>query len=307
MNTDALDTVAAAREHQQLIDELWDFADPAASEARLSAAATDPANANVRLVLETQVARAVGLGGRFEEALGVLDELGARTGAESEVAVRMLLERGRVLNSSGSPADARPVFESAYELASASGFEHLAIDALHMIAIVAPADEQVALNERAFDLARGASDPRARDWRASLLNNLGWTRFEAGDLDEALALFEEQVVERVRQGKAREIGVARWSVGRALRALGRLDEALASQLDLVQWMAAAELTDSYIEEEIAECLVALGRPEDAAAHFALAAGLLEAAGPGEDPDAERLARLRGLAAQRRTTPEPEMD
>lgn len=83
-----------------------------------------------------------------------------------------------------------------------------------MVAIVAPADEQVALNEWAISLATRASDPRARDWAASLLNNLGWTRFEAGEFGAALALFTEAVKERIRQGKAREIGVARWSVGR---------------------------------------------------------------------------------------------
>jgi len=37
----------------------------------------------------------------------------------------------------------------------------------------------------------------------------------------------------------------------------------------------------------------------------MAAGLLEAAGPGEDPDPDRLARLHSLAGQSITTPEPE--
>lgn len=197
--------VAAARENQQLIDELWDFADPEASEARLRAAATDPANAAVRPILETQVARAMGLGGQFDEGQAVLDEVSSEQAhaLHPELAVRILLERGRILTSSGAADAARQLFESAYDLASRSGFEHLAIDALHMVAIISPADEQVALNEQALSLARDASDPRARDWRASLLNNLGWTRFEAGELDDALALFEEAVAERMLMGKAR--------------------------------------------------------------------------------------------------------
>jgi len=68
-------------------------------------------------------------------------------------------------------------------------------------------------------------------------------------------------------------------------------------------MSAGGLSDSYVEEEIGECLAALGRLGEAAAHFSIAAGLLEAAGPGEDPDPDRLARLRRLADQSITTPE----
>jgi len=234
----------------------------------------------------------------------VLDELTARAPTDPEILVRISLEGGRVLTSSGSPENARPLFETAFERASAAGFEQLAIDALHMAAIVAAPDEQVALNEHALDLARAASDPRARDWRASLLNNLGWTRFEAGELDAALSLFTEAVEERERQGKTREIGVARWSAGRTLRALNRTEEALAAQSDLAAWFSASGLTDSYIEEEIAECLAELGRPDEAVSHFAAAAGLLAAAGPGEDPDPERLARLRGLGGQSMMTPDP---
>ena len=294
--------LVAAQRNQQLIDELWDFADPAASEARFRVAASSARTDEQRPILLTQMARALGLRSRFDEALAVLD--GLATDQNDELAVRVDLERGRVLNTRGSPADARPLFEAAFDRASAAGFEHLAIDALHMVAIVAAPEDQTALNERALGIARAASDPRARDWRASLLNNLGWTKFDAGDLDDALALFEEAVEERVRMGKARELGVARWSVGRVLRALGRTEQALGAQIDLVQWMAAAELTDSYVEEEIGECLVVLGRSSEAASHFALAADLLEAAGPGEDPDPERLTRLRALSAQSSTTPEP---
>lgn len=296
--------VAAARANQRFIDELWDFAHPAASEARFRATAADAPAGQQRDVLTTQVARALGLRGEFDEALAVLDEVAGRAPTDPETVVRVSLERGRVLISSGSPADARPLFEAAFERASAAGFEHLAIDAMHMVAIVAPADEQLALNQQALSLASAASDPRARDWRASLLNNLGWTRFEGGELDDALGLFTEAVEERVRQGKAREIGVARWSVGRTLRALDRTEEALTTQVELAEWMAEAGLTDSYVDEEIAECLTSLGRPAEAAAHFASAADLLEAAGPGEEADPERLARLRGLAGQSMTTPEP---
>jgi Tfp pilus assembly protein PilF len=168
-----------------------------------------------------------------------------------------MLERGRVLNSSGAPQAARPLFESAFDAATAAGFEHLAIDALHMVAIVAPAAEQESLNRQALDLAAAADDPRARQWRGSLLNNLGWTLFERGDLADALATFEEALAARLEQGKPAEIQVARWCVARTLRALGRYDEAFAIQQALAAEHAAAGTADPFVQEELAELKLAL--------------------------------------------------
>jgi len=191
----------------------------------------------------------LGLQGRFEDALTVLGTLSVNTDAELDV--RSTLERGRVLRSSGMPQAARPLFSVAYAAASTAGFEHLAIDSLHMVAIVADPSEQVALNEQALSLARAASDPRAHEWRATLLNNLGWARFDAGELDDALALFEEAVVERERMGQPRELQIARWCVGRCLRELGRADEALEIQRALLEAHRAAGTSDQYVDEEIA--------------------------------------------------------
>ncbi len=196
----------------------------------------------------TQVARALGLAADYEGALNLLDSIAT---SDTELGVRIDLERGRILNSSGSPEAARPLFESAFAAASEARFEHLAIDALHMVAIVAPASEQEALNRQALALAAAADDPRARDWRASLLNNLGWTLFDRGDVADALGVFEDALAARIVQGKPAEIRVVRWSVGRALRELGRFDEALAIQEALAAEHAAAGTADPYVKEELA--------------------------------------------------------
>ncbi len=286
-----MDPVAAAIAHQSRIDPLWDFDDPAGSESRFRAAAQGTSGAEAGVLL-TQVARAMGLAGRFDEALALLDQL---PGSDPEIHVRGLLERGRVLNSSQRPDDARALFEAAFKAAGAAGFEFLAIDALHMVAIVAPADQKSALDARALELAESATDPRARKWRASLLNNAGWTDFDAGRLEQALAAFEGALDERRAQGEARETGVARWSVARTLRALGRSEEALAEQLALRADNARAGTGDSYVDEEIGECLLSLGRPDEAAQAFRAALDQAESGAPGEDADPERLARLRALA------------
>jgi len=285
---------AAARRHQAAIDELWDFDDPVASEVRLRAAADEAPEGVERELLVTQVARSVGLQGRYEEAFGILDRV--PVDRDPELEVRRRLETGRALNSSGDGASARPLFESALAAAEAAGLEQLAVDAIHMAAIVALPEEQPALHARAIAMAEAASDPRAHQWLASLYNNAAWTRFEAGDHAGALEIFEKALQRRVEAGKPREIGIARWAVARTLRALGRTDEALAMQRALAATNAAAGVDDPYVDEEIGECLVTLGEAAEARPFLARAAD-----GIAADPwmaanEPARIERLRRLAA-----------
>jgi Tfp pilus assembly protein PilF len=201
------------------------------------------------------MARAIGLQGRFDEAQALLNEL--PDDEDEELRVRILLERGRVMNSAGDPDRALPEFQMASETAQNEGLEHLAVDAIHMLAIVAAPSEQDGLNSRALELAESATDPRARQWRGSLLNNMGWSAFDRGDVDVALRLFNQALAAREEQGKPSEIFVARWCVARALREKGSVDEALAIQLQLAEELRAAGKSDNFVEEEIAACRAAL--------------------------------------------------
>jgi tetratricopeptide (TPR) repeat protein len=227
-------------------NELWDFDDPAGSEQRFRAAA-DIAEGADRLVLLTQVARALGLQERYDDGHAVLDDLAVE---DAEVTTRAALERGRLLRSSGDPDAARPYFEGAAGSARESGLDALQVDALHMVALVAPVEDQQRLNEEALAVARGSSDQAARDWDASLLNNLGMVHADAGDWAAALAAFEEALAARERIGDAGRTRVAKWMVGWALRNLGRTDEALATQTALKAELEAAGEEDPYVDEEI---------------------------------------------------------
>ena len=171
---------------QTTLDDLWDFADAAGSEARLRAAfdaATDPVE---RRELRTQIARALGLQERFTEAHGMLDALDLD---EPVVAVRAALERGRLHNSAGAPVEATWHFRRAASLAEANGLTFLRIDALHMLAIADPehADEHT---DTALRELTGVEDARTRRWLVALHNNRGWARLEAGDKAGALDAFE---------------------------------------------------------------------------------------------------------------------
>ena len=85
---------------------LWNFDDPESSEQRFRAEAEN-ADPDDRLVLMTQVARALGLQEKYDEGNAVLDDLSP---PEDEVAVRIALERGRLFRSEDDPDQARPLF-----------------------------------------------------------------------------------------------------------------------------------------------------------------------------------------------------
>ena len=227
-----------------------------------------------------------------------MDELTTRLDdAPPVVRVRYLLERGRTLNSSGRPAAAQPLFLQAWEAARACGEDGFAVDAAHMIAIVEQGDESLRWNETALALARSSTNPRARRWRASLLNNLGWTWHGRAEYARAHALFEEALAARLESGKPSEIDVARWCVARSLRSLGCAEEALESQRALLRDKEAAGRPDGYVLEEIAECLLALGRGDEAQTWFGRAWGALSADPWLAEKEPERLERLRRLRGE----------
>jgi tetratricopeptide (TPR) repeat protein len=276
---------------QATIDELWDFDDPRASEQRFASASDAEEDDLVRAALDTQRARALGLQHRFDDARAVLEAVPVTT---VELSVRVGLERGRIENTSGRSAEARAHFERAFDEAHAAGLENLAVDALHMIAIVAPPEERDELTERAIQLASAASDPRARRWLASLYNNSGWDRFDRDDLAGALERLELALAERERMVQPRETAVARWSVARVLRAMDRVTDAYAIQQALLESNAQAGMPDPYVNEELGECLLSMGRGAEAREHFAIALPFLENDGFTAQAEPERIARIRGL-------------
>jgi len=280
------------------LDDLWDYDDPAGSEQRFRAAIEDAvAGGNLAGAGEarTQLARALGLQGRFDDGHAILDRVDVDHPADDRVRVRALLERGRLLRSSGdAPASTAP-FEAAWELARTIGEDALAVDAAHMLAIVHAPPGESAWHRWALDLADTSPDPAARKWRGSLWNNVGWARFDGGDLDGALAAFETALAARREQGQPRETRVAEWCVARCLRALGRPAEAFAIQERLAAEAAAAgDQDDGYVAEEIGECLLAMERGEEARPAFARAVALLGADAWLAEHEPDRLARLRSL-------------
>ena len=212
--------------------------------------------------------------------------------------VRYLLERGRRDNSSGRIAEATNWFEQALAASQRDdlpGAAYYRVDALHMLAIAAPPSETIEWHRKALAAANTATDARTRGWRASLLNNLGWTLHDRGEYAAALDCWREALAAREAMGDVGRIRIARWTVARGLRSLGRLDEAESMQRALASEFATTGTPDGYVFEELAE--IALARGDRAAAQpwAAQAVAIL-----GEDKDlqasdAARLARLADIA------------
>ena len=277
------------------IRALWDFNDPARSEAvfreRLAGASADD-----KLSLQTQIARTYGLRSRLAEAHALLDRIEpALAAAGPEPKVRYLLERGRTWRSSRQPDKARPLFLEAVELAGAAKLEFLAIDAMHMVALIEPAEQQMTWNQRALAAARQASDPAARNWDASLANNIGMSLHEQGRFEEALANFRSALAARERIGEAQAIRTAHWMVAWTLRSLKRHAEALAILQRLDREAAASGRPDGYVFEEIGENLLAQGQAQQARPWFAKAHALLSQDSSLDRPDEQHLARLLELS------------
>jgi tetratricopeptide (TPR) repeat protein len=281
-------------------DALWDYSHPDRTETRFCEILLQfPENDPAFLELLTQIARAQGLQGKFDHAHQTLDQVERRLGdGPSRPRVRYLLERGRVFNSSGNPEEACPLFEGALDLAKGLNEDFYAVDALHMLAIIAPPGQNLALNLQAIELAESSRQERAHGWLGSLYNNTGWSYHELGDHASALAVFEKAEAWQRSRGRVTEARIAAWCVARTLRSLGRLEEAFARQMDLKEEYDSSGENDGYVFEEIGECLLALNRPDEARPHFLKAYELLlqDALLIQNEPD--RLSRLKKLGSTR---------
>ena len=200
-----------------------------------------------------------------------------------------------MFNSSGDAKAARPFFELAFDLARQLHEDFYAVDALHMLAIVAPPGQSLTLNLQAIEMAESSRQEKARNWLGSLYNNTDWSYHDMGEYERALEVFEKAEIWQRSKGRVNETRIASWCVARTLRSLNRFEEALSRQLALEEEWAEDGETDGYVFEEIGECLLALNRKEEARPYFSTAYVILNADAWLVEHDSARLERLRSLA------------
>ena len=239
---------------------LWNFSDVPGSEQRFRDALATTTGDDA-LILQTQIARTYGLRNDFPKAREILHGIEPQLAfAGAEARARHALELGRTYASAAHPAAsiedeaktrARAAFLAAHDLAKTGQLDGLAIDALHMMAFVdTKPDQQLRWGERALEIAIESTQPAAKRWEPSLRNNIGYAPHELGRYDEALAEFRRAVVLREKSGDAAALRDARWMEAWTLRALKRVDDAIAIQTKLETEYASSGTTNRGVFEEL---------------------------------------------------------
>ncbi|MCF7793545.1 MAG: hypothetical protein K9N09_07295 [Candidatus Cloacimonetes bacterium] len=242
-------------------DVMWDYAHPDSTEMRFKEilplltqtsefSVSDEYNAE----LLTQIARAQGLQGKFNEAAKNLEKADSLITDKMPTAkIRYLLEKGRLLNTMNQTEEANKLFFQAYEFGKKDSLDFYTLDAAHMLGFTTPLEQQLDWSLKALDIARTSDDPRCEQWEGPLYNNIGWTYFDNKDYFHAHKMFMNDFEWRKEHNDEAGARVARWSIARSLRSMFKFDEALHIQLALEKDLQENNLPpDGYVYEELTE-------------------------------------------------------
>lgn len=282
-------------------DKLWNYNDPAGTHRKFSEMLPEVKSSgdkDLYLQLLTQLARTQGLQMKFDEAHKILDEVEDELNDKSKLAeLRYYLERGRTFNSSKVKDKARELFLKAFDAGKQLNEDNYTVDAAHMMAIVETGEESLRWNETAMKIAEDSQDEDAKRWLGSLYNNTGWTYFDMKDYSKALEIFEKcrQWHEDRKTGQG--LFIAKWSIAKTLRMLGRTNEALDIQNALKTEIEENKAEDDgYVYEELGECYLEKGDKKEAGKYFKKAYELLSKDIWLAENEKERLARIKELSA-----------
>lgn len=249
-----------------------------------------------------QVARCFAIQGRQDEGRPWLAQAAALADPADPIGwSRFLGVRGRFEWHDGDLATARATFEAMYNYCRAHGLPARAIDAAHMVAIVAVSpDDQIAWGRKGVAEAEAGG---ITHWLGPLWNNLGATYEHLKDYANALDAYHQASVFHHEHGTDRQQRIAEWAVGHAHRLVGDTDVA-ARWLEpvLLEFEAAGDTEFTGLtHRELGELALARGDRAAAREHFTRALSLLKDAGmPDWDAAgyAELEARLQQLNDER---------
>ncbi len=249
-------------------DELF-VGNPADIERNLSALLPEAEkrdDKSVYLQILSQIALAQAMQQKFDIAHNTLDEAEKLLEPQYQLAtIRLLLERGRVYYKCDRLDTALSFFIQAYDVSTLSSefASHTLTAAITIATIEKNLQKQIEWNKRAINLAENTHDERLHALLGPIYNNLAQQFIEAGKYLEALQSFEKCKAHAEERRDQIVIRGALWGIGRALRGLNKLDQALYIQNDLLkeyeqiseQGLVAVELISigrGLIYEELAE-------------------------------------------------------
>ena len=279
-------------------NKFWNYGDPAGTREKFNLHLKDSRDKDLDYILQlkTQIARTYSLKLEIKKAHELLDEVEKALDETTPVAeVRYYLERGRAFNSNKEKKKAYEVFISAYHLAHERGYENYGVDAAHMVAIAATdLEDKVKWSELGINEAKKSQDDNTRKWIGVFYNNMGWDLFEAKRYEEALIKFQncEKFYQEANIKSRKDI--ARWSVAKTFRFLGRIEDSLSIQEALLKEAGGVD-ESCYTYEELGELYHLKNDVEKAKKYFTKSYAILSKDKWLQKHEPERLARMLKLA------------
>lgn len=210
-----------------------------------------------------QVARVNLIQGDKEVGRKFLDEAAERASASDPMGwSRYLGVRGRFEWQDDDLVQARKTFDEMYVYCNTNALWSRAVDAAHMIAIVAETvDEQIEWGKRGIEAAESGG---VESWLGPLWNNLGATYYDDKQFDSALdAYLKAREYHWQYSGETGKL-YADYHVGMTYRHLGRFDEAAQWLRPVLAW--AERLGDhsaiGQACEDLGEAAIGIGNREE---------------------------------------------
>ena len=207
------DELFQTREYQKALELYGEAAESARKEF----------NRSVEVEAMAQVARMNLVLGNKEEGRSVLTSVGEKAVDSDPMGwTRYLGVRGRFEWQDDDLKTARGTFDEMYEYCTANALWGRAVDAAHMIAIVAETpEEQIEWSQRGIEAAEAAEQ---ENWLGPLWNNMAITYFDMKKYDTALTCFEKAREYHWRHSGEVAKLFADYHVGMTHRYLGNYEE-----------------------------------------------------------------------------------
>jgi tetratricopeptide (TPR) repeat protein len=290
--------------HFNDLDLLWNPADVTGSEAAYRALLSEGQkltgpDRSYLIDLHSWIGRSEAVQEKYVDARSSLSSAEAlleEQGAACRISarIRWLIENGRLHILAKTPSQAKGFFSEAWTLSFIAAEDYFAVEIAQLMAATEPQKSQQEWILRAIDIAEKSPLPKTKRWLGGLYTSFGWKLYDLRQFDNALGAFEKALQSYKAQGTAREAFVAQWSIGKVLRALGKIEEALSIQKTLLSELGIGGERDGRLYEELAECLQSLQRTTEAQLYFELAYRELSADEWVKDNQPVKLRRLKDL-------------
>lgn len=246
-------------------------------------AARDEFNRPIEVEALSQMARMCLLTNRPDEAKKYLAEAASRaTDSDSMGWSRYLGVKGRMEWKAGDLKAARQTFEDMFDYCSLHDLWSRAVDAAHMVAIVAETPEdQIEWSRKGIAIAESRD---TENWLGPLWNNLGGIYYEMKKYDSALECYATARQYHWRFSDERSKLVADYHVGMTYRFLGDYKEAEAWLRPVLAWAERLQDHDMIGQscEDLGEAAIGLGRKAEGIALLQRARDEFKLAGYDKD-------------------------